>query len=221
MQHILAVVIGIGLVDSVNPVTIAPAFYLAAAPGGAKSLTGFIGGVFLTNLAAGLVIALGPGQFLMSFVPHPGAHAKHLLELSVGSALVVLAAALWFQRHRVAHHVRAGGAQLDRSAFVVGAGLVLVELPTAIPYFAAIAAVVGSGEHWTTQMLLLTVFNACFVLPLLAILTFRVFAGKRSRAWLVRARGGVDDFLARLAPILVLAIGLGLVALGLVGLLGD
>jgi cytochrome c biogenesis protein CcdA len=221
MEHLLAVVIGIGLVDSANPVTIAPAFYLAAGPGGAKSLAGFISGVFLTNLAAGLVIALGPGEFLMSFVPHPGPHAKHLVELSVGCALLLLAAGLWFQRHRVAHHVRSGGEQLDRSSFVVGAGLVLVELPTAIPYFAAIAAVIGSGKHWTSQVLLLTVFNLCFVLPLLAILVFRVLAGARASAWLTRARGSVDDFLAKLAPILVLLVALALIALGLYGLLTE
>ncbi len=221
MQHLLAVVIGIGLVDSMNPATIAPAFYIAAGPGGAKSLAGFIGGVFVTNLAAGLLIALGPGQFLMSFIPHPGLHAKHLLELAAGFVLIALAVVLWLQRHRVAHHVRQGGAQLDRSSFLVGAGIVLVELPTAIPYFAVIAAVIGSGEHWTTQVGLLVVFNVCFVLPLLVALVFRAVAGDRASAWLVRVRGKVDGFLATLAPLLVLAVGLALLAFGAVGLLRE
>jgi cytochrome c biogenesis protein CcdA len=221
VEHLLAVVIGIGLVDSLNPTTIAPAFYLATGPGGAKSLAGFVSGVFLTNLAAGLLIALGPGQWLMSFVPHPGPHAKHLLELIAGIALLVLAAVLWQQRHRVAHHVRKGGAQLDRSAFVVGAGLVLVELPTAIPYFAVIAAVIGSGEHWTTQVLLLVIFNVCFVVPLLATLAFRVLAGTSAVAWLARVRDRVDVFLAKLAPVLVLLVALGLIGLGAVGLLRE
>jgi cytochrome c biogenesis protein CcdA len=218
VQHLLAVVIGVGLVDSMNPATIAPAFYLAAGPGGAKSLAGFIGGVFVANLAAGLLIALGPGQFLMSFVPHPDAHSKHLLEIIAGIVLLVLAVVLWLQRHRVAHHVRQGGAQLDRSSFLVGGGIVLVELPTAIPYFAVIAAVIGSGKHWTDQVLLLVVFNVCFVLPLLLALVFRVLLGKRASAWLARARGSVDGFLATLAPILVLAVALGLIAFGAVGL---
>jgi cytochrome c biogenesis protein CcdA len=221
MQHLLAVVIGIGLVDSANPATIAPAFYIAAGPGGAKSLAGFIGGVFVTNLAAGLLIALGPGQFLMSFIPHPGAHAKHLLELVAGLVLLVLAVVLWLQRRRVAHHVRQGSAQIDRSSFLVGAGIVLVELPTAIPYFAVIAAVIGSGKHWTSQVALLVIFNVCFVLPLLVALVFRALAGERASAWLARARGSVDGFLATLAPILVLAVALALIAFGAVGLLRE
>ncbi len=221
MQHLLVVVIGIGLVDSANPATIAPAFYLAAGPGGAKSLVGFIAGVFLTNLAAGVLIALGPGEAIMSIVPHPGPHAKHLLELTAGGVLLVLAIVLWVQRKRVAHHVSKGGEKMDRSSFLVGAGLVLVELPTAIPYFAVIAAVIGSGKPAVAQVLLLVIFNLCFILPLLAALAFRLLAGERARAWLGRARGSVDEFLAKLAPGLVLLVALALIAFGLVGLLRE
>ena len=103
---------------------------------------------------------------------------------------------------------------MDRSSFLVGAGLVLVELPTAIPYFAVIAAVIGSGKPAVAQVLLLVIFNVCFVLPLLAALAFRLFAGERARAWLARARGNVDEFLAKLAPGLVLLVALALIAFG-------
>ena len=49
------------------------------------------------------------------------------------------------------------------------------------------------------------IFNVCFVLPLLAILALRAFAGERARGWLERARSGIDRWLATLVPGLVAA----------------
>jgi len=221
VTHALAIVIGIGLLDSANPVTIVPAIYLAAGPNGVKGVAGFLLGFGVTNLALGVVLALGPGEAIRSHVPHAGEHVRHLIELGVGGVLLVVGAALWWHRHRVAGHVAAGTKHLDRNAILLGAGLALVEIPTALPYFAAIAVVVSSGESAATQVLMLAVFNLCFLLPVFAILAFRALAGERSRAWLRRVRGKVDTWLATLAPVLVAGAGLVLVVIGAVGLLRE
>jgi cytochrome c biogenesis protein CcdA len=221
VTHALAIVIGIGLLDSANPTTIVPAIYLAAGPNGVKTVAGFLAGYGLTNLALGVVLALGPGEAIRSHVPHAGVHARHLIEIGVGGALLVIGAALWWQRHRVAGHVAAGTKRLDRNAILLGAGLAVVEIPTAFPYFAAIAVVVSSGESAVGQVLLLVVFNLCFLLPVSVILVVRALSGERSRAWLRRMRGSVDTWLATLAPVLVAGAGLVLVAIGTVGLLRE
>ena len=41
MQHALAIVIGIGLLDAANPATLVPALYLATGPNGVRSVAGF------------------------------------------------------------------------------------------------------------------------------------------------------------------------------------
>jgi cytochrome c biogenesis protein CcdA len=221
VQHVLAIVVVIGIVDSANPSTIAPALYLAAGKDGRRSLAGFIAGVFVTSLVLGLVLALGPGQAVMSHVPHPGDQARHLIELSAGGLLVLVSIALWIKRTSVARHVTSNTERLDRSSMLLGAGIVVVEFPTALPYFAAIAAVVDSGSSIPTQILLLAVFNFCFVVPLLAILGLRILAGERARLFLERARANIDRWLATLVPGLVLLIGLALIAIGAYGLLTD
>jgi len=221
VPHLLAIVIGIGLVDSANPSTIVPALYLAAGQHAVRSLAGFIVGVFATNLAAGVILALGPGEAIRAAVPSPGQHARHLILIAVGGLTLILAAVLWFQRARVAHHVRTSSNRLDRSSLIVGAGIVVVELPTAIPYFAVIATVVGSGRPAPTQVVLLAVFNLCFVLPLLAILGLRTLASPRALELLARMRAGIDRFLARLAPALVFVVGVTLIAVGTYGILTD
>ena len=221
MQHALALVIGIGLLDSANPATLVPALYLAAGPNGVKSVAGFLAGFAAANMALGVVLALGPGEAIKRHIPHVGDHTKHVAELAAGGFLLLVAAALWWQRHRVSHHVAAGTKHLDRNSLLLGAGIAVVELPTAVPYFAAIAVVVGSGQPAANEVLLLAVFNLCFLLPVIVLLGLRMLAGERSRAWLFRLRGRIDAWLATLAPALVALVGLALAVFGAVGLLRE
>ena len=221
MQHALALVIGIGLLDSANPATVVPALYLAAGPSGVKSVAGFLAGFSAANMALGVLIVLGPGEAVKRHLPHAGDHTKHVLELAAGGLLLLVAAALWWQRHRVSHHVAAGTKHLDRNSVLLGAGIAVVELPTAVPYFAAIAVIVGSGQRAAIEVLLLAVFNLCFLLPVIVLLGLRMLAGERSRAWLFRLRGRIDAWLATLAPALVAVVGLALVVVGGLGLLRE
>jgi cytochrome c biogenesis protein CcdA len=221
MSHLLAVVLLIALADSLNPSTIAPALYFAAGKAALRTLLGFIAGVFLVSFAGGLVILLGPGQALLALIPHPGPETQHLLELCLGIGLLVLAFVLWIGRRRVARHVTGSQDRLDRSSFLVGAGIMAAELPTAFPYFAAIAAIVGSGKNVSTQVGVLVLFNLVFVAPLLAILLVRLFAGKRGKRWLEQLRAGLDKRLAVLLPVLVLIAGAALVIFGAVGAIRD
>jgi cytochrome c biogenesis protein CcdA len=220
VEHLLAIVIGVGIVDSANPSTIAPALYLASGREPGKSLAGFIVGVFSVNLILGVLLALGPGKAVMDHVPHPGDHARHLIEIASGGLLVVVAVALWVKRATVAGHVT-NADRLHRSSLYLGAGIALVEFPTALPYFAVIAAVVDSGRGIPTQVVLLAIFNLCFVLPLLAIAGLRTLAGERAQALINRARRSIDRWLATLVPGLVLLIGLVLIAIGVYGILTD
>ena len=52
---------------------------------------------------------------------------------------------------------------------LAGGTLALIELPTALPFFAAIAALSASGEPLTIQIGLVVLFQVLFLLPVLAI----------------------------------------------------
>jgi cytochrome c biogenesis protein CcdA len=134
--------------------------------------------------------------------------------------LFALAAAAWVGRHRLARSLsgsesaRARGAGA-RAAFALGAGIMAVELPTAFPYFGALAAVIGSGASLVAQLLLVVVFNLAFVLPLLAIVGLRVAAGERAEQRLAAARGGLARHAGAVLAALLGAGGIALVAVGL------
>jgi cytochrome c biogenesis protein CcdA len=221
VAHLLAIVIVVGLVDSANPSTIAPALYFATGKTASTSLFGFIAGVVTTNLVAGVLLVVGPGEALTAAIPRPGDEARHLIELAAGAATLALAAGLWHGRRAIAGHVSRTTARVDRSSLLVGAGIMIVELPTALPYFAVIATIVGSERPLPTEIVLLVIFDVVFALPLLAILAARAVAGKRAERWLERLRGRLEARLAILVPALVLVIAVALIATGTYGVLTD
>ena len=214
MLRLIGIVISIGLADSLNPTTIAPALYLASGEQPRETVSRFTIGVFAVYLLGGAIIALGPGQLLLSLVPHPGHLTGHILEITAGVVLLTGGAFLWSNRHSLRQREPPAPSADGKSSAWLGATITAVELPTAFPYFAAIAAIVGSGLGVARQMLLLVLFNICFVIPLVAIVATLWLGGEQAAARIMRAR----EFLQRHWPV-VLAV-VALLAGGFVIILG-
>lgn len=218
MIRLIGLAISIGLADSLNPSTIVPALYLATGEHPRERVFQFTVGVFAVYFVAGAAIALGPGQLLLSLVPHPSHTARYVIEVIAGAAILVAGVVLWFHRERLGDRkppdISGGG----KGTWLLGATITIVELPTAFPYFAVIAAIVGSGLHPWRQVFLLLIFNVCFVLPLLAIVAVLAFGGARTDRLLAVGR----DFLQRRWPVVLSVVaviaGLVVIALGITGL---
>ncbi len=217
MLRLIGLVVSIGLADSLNPTTIAPAMYLATGDRARQRVTEFMLGVFLVYFVGGVAIALGPGQLLLSLVPKPGPDTKHALECIAGFAMLVAAALLWTHRDRLSERKLPSVDPEGRSSAILGATITAVELPTAFPYFAVIAAIVGADLNPAKQVILLVLFNVCFVLPLLAIVATLWLAGEQAERYLAAGR----RFLQRHWPVLLsglaLVAGLFVLALGATG----
>jgi len=219
MLRLIGVVVSIGLADSLNPTTIAPALYLAAGDRrqARTQVTEFTLGVFIVYLFGGMVIALGPGQLLLSLVPKPDRDTKHLIEVIVGAAMLAAALVLWRTRARLARRQmpepQAGG----KSSAILGATITAVELPTAFPYFAVIAAIVGSGLDPARQVVLLVLFNVCFVLPLIGIVATLAFAGDRAERMIATGRSFLQRNWPMLLSGLLFVAGLFVLVLGITG----
>jgi cytochrome c biogenesis protein CcdA len=215
---LLVLVVSIGFADSLNPTTIAPAVYLATTERAQVGLVTFTIGVFSVYLLGGLLITLGPGQLLLAALPHPDPHIKHEIELAVGSLALVVAAILWITRSRVQARVPDSRHTGPRSAFFLGAGISAVELPTAFPYFGAIAAIVGSGYVLPYQLLLLVIFNVVFVAPLVAIIFVRRIGGERAKDLLTRFGDWLHKWSSALIAGLIALVGVIAITIGALGL---
>jgi cytochrome c biogenesis protein CcdA len=217
MLRLTALVVSIGFADSLNPTTIGPALYLAAGKGARTEVAEFTMAVFVVYLAGGLLIALGPGQLLLSLVPRPDAEDRYVLEVIAGGVMIAVAGFLWSYRHRLAKREVPSFNPERRSSAVLGAVITAVELPTAFPYFAAIAAIVGSGLGVTRQVVLLLLFNICFVLPLVGIVVTLTLAPDTARRQLASARTWLETRWPIVLAALLLVAGAFVTLLGVTG----
>jgi cytochrome c biogenesis protein CcdA len=218
MLRLIGLAVSIGFADSLNPSTIAPALILAAGQEPRRQLAEFTSAVFAVYLLGGLAIALGPGELVLSLVPRPGRHLSYVLEIAAGGAMLLAAALLYGYRRRLATAEVPTPTNSKRGSAWLGATITAVELPTAFPYFAAIAAVVGSGVGVMRVIALLVIFNLCFIAPLLGILATLIFAGPHAQELLIRWRQRLEANWPTVLAILALLAGLIVCLLGVTGL---
>jgi cytochrome c biogenesis protein CcdA len=218
MIGLSVLVASIGLADSVNPSTVIPGLWLAAASGAAV-LASFTVGVFAMYMGGGLVLVLGPGPLLIHAVQHLQGTVEHVVEAAVGVAALTFAVVLLRSRQRESWHRHRHRTFTPASAFVLGAGIMVIELPTALMYFGAISAMLAGHASIPLQITLLFVYNVLFVAPLIALLMIRAFAGDRADQWLNSA----ERWLQQLGQVVVSGVagiaGAALLTVGVVGLL--
>jgi cytochrome c biogenesis protein CcdA len=218
MLRLLGIVISIGLADSLNPSTIGPALYMATGERGRGRVAEFTVAVFAVYFVGGAAIAVGAGQLIRPLLPHPRDHITSIVEIAVGVAMIAGAALLWRYRRRLAHREPPDFDPHGRSSWVLGASITAVELPTAFPYFAAIAAILGAEVGPVRDLVLLLVFNLCFVLPLLAIVATLTLAPESSERLLTAGRSFLQRHWPTVLAGLALAAGLFVVSLGVTGI---
>ncbi|WP_249020033.1 GAP family protein [Conexibacter sp. S30A1] len=213
MLRLIGIMIAVGLADSLNPSTMAPALYIASQPRARNALAQFTAGVFTIYFLGGALIALGPGQLILSLVPRPDPTARHVLESLAGVVLLVAAGLLWVHRDRLGARQLPVFTGRNRAHWLLGASIMAIELPTAFPYFGALTAVIGSGVDVPRRLFLIGLFNVCFVMPQLAMMAALTFAGDHAQEYLGRA----SAFLRRHWPVLlaVVAVVAGLITIAL------
>lgn len=213
---LVALIVSVAALDSLNPSTVAPALVLAVGGRPRRNVATFTAGVFGVSTAGGLVLLFGAGHGLLAAISKPSHHTQHLVEATAGGALLLAAVVLWFLRGRIGRrladptaHRRARG-----SAFVLGAGIMAVELPTAFPYFAGLVAVVESRAAVATEIALVLLYNLVFAAPLVAVLALVVVGGESAERYARTARRLLDEHAPTLVPLLLGAIGIVLLAVG-------
>lgn len=221
MLRILGLVVTIALGDSLNPSTIGPALYIASGERARIAVLEFTLAVFVVHLAGGAILVLGPGELLLSLVNKLDPSTRDLLELGAGMALLVAGIVLWTKRRRLRQKDLPSPNPKRKSAILLGATIIAAELPTAFPYFAAIAAIVGSGNDTGAQLALLGAYNLCFILPLVAILMTLVVAGEHADELLTRARTVTERRWPEVFAVLLSLLGFAVAGLAGAALVSD
>ena len=188
MAALLGVLTPIAFLDagSIIPVAIVPmAVFLATRRPYATSC-GYVAGIVLPYIGFGVVIAFGLGWVIESvdawfqrFYRQPNVVE---LVLQVGLGL----AAVWFGTRMLRQPAPHGPDEPEREAspadaFALGAGTILVGLPGALPYFAAIDRILRADLDSGSNIGALIYYNAIIVLPLVAMMAAHALLGAASR----------------------------------------
>jgi cytochrome c biogenesis protein CcdA len=209
----------IALPDSLNPSLIGVGLYLAARPHPRRRTAAFTAAAFAVTLAGGALLALGLGDLILSLVPKPSKTLKYALEIAVGALLMIGGAVIWWRRRALGRepshgHESDGGG----SAVLLGAGVAGIELLTALPYFAAIAIIVGASVSGSSKLALLVLYNVIYLLPLFVIVALCFVMGERAGRVLAPVGDWINPHWPMVVAPLAAVVGVALMAVGVVKL---
>lgn len=203
----LAYLVAIAALDSLNPTTTAFQIYLLSTPKPVFRSISFIAGVFVTYWAAGLAVVLGLGQLVIN-IQLPDL-VIYTIQIIIG---IVLFLAGWhLQESAPDERKTKRPAQLTViQAFLIGGAATLWDFPTALPYLAAIERISKMQFDLVTTMSILAIYNTIFVLPLIALLGIYLYLGDRSRNLISAINRSIQKWGHKILRILL--IGLGILA---------
>jgi cytochrome c biogenesis protein CcdA len=193
---LIASIIGIALVDSLNPSLFIAQFYLLTTPRPTTRILSYIAGLLLVNYVGGLLILGGLRTVISEFVS--GISPGTLLGGQIVLGLAILAFGLWFK----AKPAELGEAQKPRSlqpihTFVLGMGVMVNELTTALPYFVGLERIAAAQMPLLLNLLALLVYNLIFALPLFGFLALYLRLRDRFNAQIARITAWVGVWAPR------------------------
>jgi cytochrome c biogenesis protein CcdA len=179
-MELLPAIVGLAVVDSINPSALLATIVLLLRGRRARPLVAvYLAAVLATYLAIGVVLTLGLGLTPEAVLE---SDAAYLVQGALGAAMLAYAL-LAPNRQRKRSPVQAPSmpaATRPAAVFVLGMAVTVLELPTALPYLAAVGALTRAELAVTQWLPLLVLYNLIFVLPPLVLLAGHVALGQRA-----------------------------------------
>ena len=184
----LIALLGLALLDSINPSALAMTLYLVTTGARAGRVLTYIAAVFVTYFTIGLGLMLGLGALLAMFQGVFETTAAYVVQAVIGAAMLIYS----FSPNKEAQddaetkEAKAPRSQGFMAMFLLGVTITAAEFPTAFPYLGAIGILNSLNLSFLGWLPLLLVYNLIFVTPpLLLFGAYRIFGG-RHKAWFER-----------------------------------
>lgn len=183
----LLTLLGLALLDSVNPSALAMTLYLLTTGARAGRVLTYIAAVFVTYFIIGLGLMLGLGALLSAFQGVFETTAAYIVQAVIGAAMLIYS----FSPNKKAQdgeeiETKAPRSQGFVATLLLGVTITAAEFPTAFPYFGAIGILNSLSLSFSGWLSLLLGYNLIFVTPpLLLFGAYRIFGGRHG-AWFRR-----------------------------------
>lgn len=173
----LLALLALALVDSINPSAIVVTLYLLAGGRAPAQIVVYVAAIFLTYLTLGVMMMSGIDALLPSFGTMGSGRLGLIVQGLIGLAMLLYAIRAPTTA-KSAPRIEPRGSSYAALA-VVGVTVTTMELPTAVPYFGAIALLTTADLPMARWLPLLVLYNAIFVLPPVILLVGHMVFGKR------------------------------------------
>jgi cytochrome c biogenesis protein CcdA len=210
MTESTVAVLALAVIDSINPSALVVTIYLLTQPGAVPRVLCYVAGILVSYLALGLALMLGAGTLFDRFgaaFDHPVAWGA---QAALGAGMLAFAIAA---PKSSAASMRPPPAPRIGGLFgmiLLGGTVTAIEMVTALPYFAAVAIMVGAGLPIAVWAPLLLIYNLIFIVPPLILLGLHTALGPRLRSrygrWQARLQAGARETLLWIVAI----VGVGL-----------
>jgi NADH:ubiquinone oxidoreductase subunit 6 (subunit J) len=176
----IAGVLFLAVIDSINPSAIAVTLWLlsVAREQAPVQVVTYVGAIFVTYLLLGVLIVAGIGVVLPSSGDVLRRPPGLIVQSLVGLALLVYGLTA-SSKPPSSQVVSRPSTRTSAALVLLGVGITAMELPTAVPYFAAIALIVEAELPIRVSVPLLGIYNLIFVLPPIVLLVGHVVFQKR------------------------------------------
>lgn len=202
---LLLSLLGISIVDSLNPTLFVAQFYLLTTPRPVPRILSYIAGVLVVNFSGGLLILGGLRRFATTILSGISPTVLHSVQFLLGLGLVLFG--LWFSARPAESEAKQPRSLHPLHTFVLGMVVMLNELTTALPYFIAIERIAQAGLDLFGNLLALLLYNAVFALPLFTFLVLLIFFRQRFAAQIGRVTRAVQVWTPRVVKYGSLALG--------------
>lgn len=172
--------LALALLDSINPSAIVVTLYLLSRERAAAQVVVYIIAIFLTYLTLGVLMMSGIEALLPSMKSVGSGRLGLVAQGVIGLAMLLYA----LRAPTTASSApRAEPISSTYTALAaLGVTVTAMELPTAVPYFGAIALLTAADLPMARWLPLLILYNAVFVLPPVLLLAGHVAFGRRMQA---------------------------------------
>jgi hypothetical protein len=174
---VLPGLLALALVDSINPSAIVVTLYLLSRERVTAQVVVYIATIFLTYLTLGVMMISGVDALLPSLRTVGGGRLEFIVQGLIGLAMLVYA----IRAPTTATSASRGepSASSYAALALLGVTVTAMELPTAVPYFGAIALLTTADLPMTQWLPLLVLYNAIFVFPPVLLLVGHIVFGGR------------------------------------------
>ena len=197
--------LGIAIVDSLNPALFVAQFYLLTTPRPVPRILSYIAGVLVVNFGGGLLILGGMRQVVANLLSGTSPTILHGAQFLLGLGLVLFG--LWYTARPAESEAKQPRSLRPLHTFALGMVVMLNEITTALPYFVAIERIAQAGLDLFGNLLSLLLYNAVFALPLFAFLVLLVVFRERFAAQLEQVTRAVQTWTPRVVKYGSLAFG--------------